>query len=107
MKNFIFILVIALSFLFATTLVFSADDANYTTEADSPALDAYTVVPHDTNEVTVTRGIYVGGAGDIKLTTKNNKTVTFVAVPVGVILPVRAKIIFSTDTTATYMIGLY
>ena len=75
---------------------------------DSPARNAFAVSPHNTNEMAfVTRGIYVGGAGDLKVTTIGGDTVTFSAVPAGVILPVCAKIVFATGTTATLILGLY
>ena len=54
----------------------------------------------------VGRGIYVGVGGDIKVTTVDGDTVTFVAVPQGVILPVRAKRIFATGTTAASLVLL-
>ena len=49
---------------------------------------------------------YVGGTGDVVVTTAGGDTVTFVAVPAGLIIPVRAKRIWETST-ATFMLGLY
>jgi hypothetical protein len=43
----------------------------------------------------------------VKLTTINGDTVTFTALPVGTLLPIRAKLVFSTGTTATNLLGLY
>lgn len=51
-------------------------------------------------------GIYVGGTGDVAVTTSNGETVTFSAVPVGTILPITVKQVMSTNTTATLMLGL-
>lgn len=50
--------------------------------------------------------IYVGGTGDVKVVTENGDTVTFSAVPVGTVLPVRVKQVLSTGTTATNLVGL-
>lgn len=84
---------------------------NYTDRSgglDSPARNAFAVSPHDTNELTnVTRGLYIGIAGNLKVTTVGGDTVTFIGVLAGTIIPIRAKIIWSTGTTATSMLGLY
>lgn len=56
---------------------------------------------------TVARAIYIGGTGDLKVTTVGGSTVTFAAVPVGVFDCVHVKKVFSTGTTATNMIALY
>lgn len=82
--------------------------ANATVSLNGPAVNAFAVTPHDTNELTAhTRGIYVGVSGDVKVTTTGGDTVTFVDMAAGVIHPIRAKIIFSTGTDATNIIGLY
>lgn len=81
----------------------------YVTRTDtSTATFVFTITPHDTNELTAfVRGLYVGGAGDVALVCEDNSTsVTFVGVPAGAILPVRAKRVLSTGTTATNLIGL-
>ena len=73
-----------------------------------PYVSGAAITPHDSNELTfVTRAIYVGGAGAIKLTTVKGDTLTFTALPVGTLLPVRAKIVFSTNTTATNLLALW
>ncbi len=82
--------------------------SNASLAVSAPARGGATVVPHDTTELAkVTRGIYVGGAGDIVLVTADGDTLTFKAVPVGSLLPVQAKIIKSTSTTATLMLALW
>jgi hypothetical protein len=74
----------------------------------NPGEGAFTVVPSDVTALAVKpRAIYVGGTGDVTLVTLNGETVTFKAVPVGTILPVRASFINSTSTTATLMVGIY
>ena len=74
----------------------------------SPGANAFAVIGNDgTDLINATRGIYVGGAGDVKVTTVGGSTVTFAAVPAGGVLPVRAVRIFATGTTATNLIGMY
>ena len=83
------------------------DFAGFSQGVDGPYRHAAAITAHDTNEIAnVTRGIYVGVSGDVKVTTVDGDTVTFKAVPVGV-LPVRAKIVFNTGTTATNMLALW
>lgn len=52
------------------------------------------------------RAIYVGGTGDIVAVMADDTVATFSAVPVG-ILPIQAKRVNSTSTTATNMVALY
>ena len=49
--------------------------------------------------------IYVGGAGNVDVVTEAGTTVSFVAVPVGTILPIRTTNVLATST-ATNMVGL-
>lgn len=74
----------------------------------APAANALTIAPHDTNELAnYVRGIYVGGAGNVVVVTANGDEVTFVGVQAGSVLPVVAKQVKNTSTTATSMVGLY
>lgn len=76
--------------------------------ADGPALYAAAVTPHDTNELdTYSRGLFVGGAGALKVTTEGGSVVTFTGVVAGTVLPVRAKIVWSTGTTATNIVAMW
>lgn len=74
----------------------------------APKGGAFAVTPHDTNALT--RGadaLYIGGAGNVKVTTSLGDTVTFVGVGAGSVLPVRVTLVFSTGTTAASIVGLY
>jgi len=76
---------------------------------DASARKLAAVTPHDTTELAqVTKALYVGGAGNVSvIATDDSVAVTFVGVPAGSILPVRAKIVRSTSTTATSIVAMY
>ena len=74
----------------------------------SPVTHAATVTPHNTNELEyVTRALYVGGGGDVKVTMQDSGEVIFVAVATGTTLPIRAKKVFATGTDATDIVALW
>ena len=78
------------------------------TRTDSgPGWDGNAITPSDTVDLTFgCRGIYVGVSGDIKVLSPRGNTVTYVGVPQGTILPVRAVRVFATDTTATSLVAI-
>ena len=75
---------------------------------ESPATKAVAITPHATNELAAyTRAIYVGGAGNINMTLQGDSAaVSFVGVLAGTVIPVRAKVVLVTGTTATNLVGL-
>lgn len=75
----------------------------------APALNFVAITKHDTTDFDgfITRAIYVGGAGDVVAVDHLNNPVTFSSVPAGAILPIRARRVNSTSTTATNMVALY
>lgn len=82
--------------------------SNFNESLDSPIAGGAAVTPHDTNDLTtVTRGIYLGASGDVKLITVDGDTLTFVGLSAGIIHPIRVSRVFSTGTTATSILGLY
>ena len=66
---------------------------------------AAAITPSDTAQQSY-RAIYVGGAGNVAVTTVGGNVVTFTAPPVGSILPVEVSKVMATNTTATLLIGL-
>ena len=69
---------------------------------------AFAITKSDTTDFAYyVRGIYVGGAGNVVVVNIDGTTCTFSSVPAGTILPVKARRVNSTDTTATLMVGLY
>jgi hypothetical protein len=74
----------------------------------SPASSAFAITPHDTDElVRVTRGIYVGVAGDVTVKMFSDDIVTFKDLAAGVIHPIRVKLVYDTGTDATDIVGVY
>lgn len=74
--------------------------------ADSCASMAFAVTPADSDMATPARSLYIGGGGDLRVTTTGGDDVTFSGVPGGTILPVSVARVWSTNTTATSILGL-
>ncbi len=73
-----------------------------------PARSAEVVTKSDTTEFsTVTRAVFVGGAGNISFLMADGTTCVFTGITAGTILPVRARRINSTNTTATNMVAMW
>lgn len=77
---------------------------------DTPATHAEVVTKSDTDElVNVSRALYVGVTGDVVVVMRDDAiatAVTFKAVPAGTVLPIRARQVMSTGTTATNILSL-
>jgi hypothetical protein len=76
---------------------------------NSPAANSLAITPHDTNELAyVSRGLFVGTGGNIALKLDNDSSsVILYNVQNGCVLPLRAKLILSTGTTASNIVALY
>ena len=74
----------------------------------TPSENPYAVVPNDAADLpSVPKALYVGNGGTIVLRGKDSDVdVTFVAVPSGTQLQVRAKRIMATGTTASNIVAL-
>ncbi len=74
----------------------------------SPAESAFAITPDDATPLpNVTRAVYVGGAGDLRVTMLDGQTVLLSQVQPGGIYPLRCTRVWTTDTTATGLVGLY
>lgn len=72
------------------------------------AFKAVSVTPSDVTVIPVTRAIYIGGAGNIRVVFAEDSTsVDLIGVLAGTILPLQVKQIYSTGTTATNLVALY
>ena len=73
----------------------------------NPADDYFAVTPSDATDLAVsTRGLFVGGAGNLVAVKEDNTTVTFTGVIAGQILPIRVRRVNATNTTATNIVAL-
>lgn len=69
--------------------------------------DAAAVTPNDSTNLSQPSVIYVGGAGNVKVTTAQGTAVTFTAVNAGTVIPVQVLRVWSTGTTATSMTAIF
>ena len=76
-------------------------------QTSDPATNAVLITPSDSTDlVTVTRAVYVGTGGNMKVTMQDSGTVLFTGVPSGTTLPIRVSRIWNTTTTASTIIAL-
>lgn len=74
---------------------------------DQPAGHAEAVTPSDSGDLAyVSRGLYVGGAGNMAVIMVSGATVTFSNILAGTVLPIRVSRVKSTGTTATSILAL-
>lgn len=72
------------------------------------ATSGVAVTKSDATLLPVTRGLWVGGAGDVAVIfTGDTAAVTLAGVTAGTMLPVQVTKVMSTNTTATLIIALY
>lgn len=90
------------------TSVFGANAAKDPSLWSAPGQDAVAVTKSDSTVFTApTRGVYVGGTGDVAVRMwYSGNSVTFVAVPVGSVLPIAVDQVLSTGTTATSIVRI-
>lgn len=78
--------------------------------ATEPATSLAAVSPHASNALPggTCRGLWVGAAGDVSIVAESDAAaVTIVGVPAGTLLPIRAKAVRVSGTTATSIVALY
>jgi hypothetical protein len=82
--------------------------SNHESGLTSPARNAAAVTPNDSTDLpTAARGLYIGGAGNVKVTMQGGQDVTFTALAVGVWYPLSVTRVWSTGTTATNIVAIW
>lgn len=75
--------------------------------AELPAKRLRAITPHDTNELTfVPKALFVGVGGTISLIAQEDTAAVSLTVSSGAIIPVRAKIVKTTGTTASGIVAM-
>jgi len=82
---------------------------SHETALTSPARNGFAITPNDSVDLSITcRALFVGGAGDVSVILKgDSSSIVFKNVSAGTVLPVSAKRVEATLTTATDIVGLY
>lgn len=79
----------------------------WTSGMNAPAVHGFAVTPHDSNDLSeVTRALFVGGGGAIVVMLAQGSTITLAGIAAGTVLPLRARRVLATGTTATAIVGL-
>lgn len=82
-------------------------------QVDNSKSGAIAVTPSDTDNLVFpsgtnrTRGLYIGGAGNVKVKMADGTEVIFTAVAVGTLYELAVVRVFATLTTATNIIAVY
>lgn len=67
----------------------------------------FAITPSDTVDFAYpVRGVYVGVTGNVAVVDRNGTAVTYVAVPAGSVIPICARRVNATNTTATSLVGM-
>jgi hypothetical protein len=75
--------------------------------AELPAKRLRAITPHDTNELAfVPKALFVGVGGTISLIAQEDTAAVSLTVLSGAIIPVRAKIVKTTGTTASGIVAM-
>lgn len=79
----------------------------YATGLESPAMDGFAVTPDDNADLPeLTRALYIGSAGAVAVVLASGAAVTFTGIAGGTLLPLRARRVRATATTAGAIVGL-
>lgn len=74
----------------------------------APARGGFAITTSDSADLLAeTRAIYIGSAGDLAAVLASGDEVSFVGLGGGTVLPVRARRVKATGTSAGYLVGLY
>lgn len=73
----------------------------------SPGIDATPIVPNDNQDLTtISRALYVGSAGDVRVQLVNGSEAVFQSMTPGAFYPLRIRRVFATGTTAGGLISV-
>ncbi len=82
--------------------------SKYSRSLVSPPESAAAITPDDMSDIShVTRALYVGGGGHLRVKMLGGETATFANVPSGTLMPLRVLRVLATGTTATAILGLW
>ena len=84
-----------------------AKNTNYSPTFPMYPGGASAVTPSDSVNLTYPSVVFVGGAGNVKVTTAQGDQVTFTGAQAGQVLPVQVIRVWSTGTTATSIVAIY
>lgn len=74
----------------------------------APPENAATIQPSDAALLSrVTRAVFVGGAGALRVEMMGGEDIVFAGLGAGTLLPVRIQKVFATGTTATSLVALW
>jgi hypothetical protein len=74
----------------------------------APPENAAPIQPSDGAELGyVTRAVYIGGAGALRVEMMGGEEIVFAGLAAGTLLPVRIQKVFATGTTATALVALW
>ena len=75
--------------------------------SEGPATFGFVINPSDDSFLEeLTRGIWVGGSGNIILMLSSGRVIPLVGVVAGTLIPVKAKKVYATGTTATNLVAM-
>ena len=78
-----------------------------TANATVAAHGAASVTPSDSAEIPITRSLFIGTNGNIKVTMADGQEITFINLTAGTIFPIQVVKVWSTETTVTSIVALY
>jgi hypothetical protein len=82
--------------------------SKYNRSLVSPPEHAGDIAPDDASDLSnVTRALYVGGTGNLRVRMLGGETASFANVPSGTLMPLRVTRVLATGTTATAILGLW
>lgn len=80
----------------------------FSDQSRRPAEHGFSITPNDGAELPdVTRGVYIGTAGDLHVLMSRGDEVTFIGLAAGLVHPLQIRKVFSTGTTALNIVGVH